>query len=741
MHRTTGKWRAKTAASASLTTKHRLSAPLSYALVALFMAVAASPSRVEAQTANATAFPQYDHVFLVIMENEGYNQIVGNAYAPILNALSQDYGLATNYTGVADPSEPNYVAMLGGDFFGITSDDPYWFPGHTVSAANLMSQLEGAGKTWKGYFQNMPYPGYRGYCYPDKCNGIPDADTQYVAKHNGIVNFANLQTSTELAKMFPFKQLSVDLAAGDVAHFSYIVPDECHDMHGAPPWCVDSDRTGTVEQSWLIAQGDKFVGNVVTEITSSSMWQAGNNAIIITFDEGNTANSQIVTIVVTNHGPRGVTDKTSFNHYSLLASLQQTFGLGCLVNSCTANPMTSLFAITGSTSTPSLPPPYAFPTSSDTVSVQGAGKQAAAVSLTGPGWSVVPSYSFGSLDNILAGVSAASATDAWAVGAYYPSSSNVLATLAEHFDGTRWTAYPLPNVGIEENVLLAVSMPSTGTAWAVGYFVSGKFQQQTLIEHFDGSVWSVVPSPSPGALQNILFGVAAISDSDAWAVGAEQDAGGMWHTLTEHWDGSAWSVVKALDAGPNGNQFYAVKAIASNSVYAVGQQAGTEFPDQGLVEHWDGTAWSIVSSPFDASATALPLGVTATASLLTVVGQKETDTAPYTTYVAAGAPSRLSIVNTPNSGTSENDLFAAATAADGSTWAVGWDIDTTTGNHDPLVLQGVRGSWSLVSTPGLQTGSDSGFAAITAIPGGGLWAVGVTGSSKGNYKTLIEHHP
>ena len=74
MHRNaTGKWRAKTTVCASLTTKHRLSAPLSYALVALFMAVAASPSRVEAQTANATAFPQYDHVFLVIMENEGYN--------------------------------------------------------------------------------------------------------------------------------------------------------------------------------------------------------------------------------------------------------------------------------------------------------------------------------------------------------------------------------------------------------------------------------------------------------------------------------------------------------------------------------------------------------------------------------------------------------------------------------------------------------------------------------------------
>src|SRR5215472_1008408 len=119
----------------------------------------------------AAPFPQYDHVFLLIEENEGFNQIIGNNFAPILNALATNYGLATNYTGVADPSEPNYVAMLGGDSFGITSDDPYWFPGHTVKADNLMSQLKRASKSWRGYFQGMPYPGYRGYCYPDKCNG------------------------------------------------------------------------------------------------------------------------------------------------------------------------------------------------------------------------------------------------------------------------------------------------------------------------------------------------------------------------------------------------------------------------------------------------------------------------------------------------------------------------------------------------------------------------------------------
>ena len=230
--------------------KHRAFVRLSSGLVAFCLGMAF------ASTLEAQAFPQYDHVFLIIMENEGYGGVIGNQYAPMINAMAHDYGLATNYTGVGDPSEPNYVAMLGGDTFGISSDDPYWFPGHTVSASNLLSELEGAGKTWRGYFQNMPYPGYRGYCYPDKCNGIPDADTQYVSKHNGIVNFANLQTPSELGKMYPITQLSTDLAAGTISSFSYIVPDECHDMHGAPPWCVDSGSNSSQQQSFLIAQGD-----------------------------------------------------------------------------------------------------------------------------------------------------------------------------------------------------------------------------------------------------------------------------------------------------------------------------------------------------------------------------------------------------------------------------------------------------------------------------------------------------
>src|SRR5262249_490403 len=150
--------------------------------------------------------------------------------------------------------------------------------------------------------------------------------------------------------------------------------------------------------------------------TSSSLWQTGNNAIVITFDEGNTAASTVATIVITSHGPRGVTDKTSLNHFSLLASVEQAFGLVCLANACTATLTTPLFTITASNTIPRLPRPFNFPTSTDTISAQGAGKPAGTVSLNGvTSWTQVPSINFGNQDNVLAGVSAASATDVWAV--------------------------------------------------------------------------------------------------------------------------------------------------------------------------------------------------------------------------------------------------------------------------------------------------------------------------------------
>jgi hypothetical protein len=718
----------------------RKAAAVTAAVATLVLLGLVSGTGVAATTRSASPFPRYDHVFLIVDENHTYNQIIGNPAAPEINALAKDYGLATRYAGVADPSEPNYVAMLGGSAFGISSDDPYFFPGQTVDQPNLMSQLEGAGLTWKGYFQGMPYQGYRGYCFPAKCNGIPDSDTQYVAKHNGIVNFANMQTPAGYAKQVPYPQLASDLASGKAPSLSYIVPDECDDMHGAPPWCVDSGKAGSVEDTYLIARGDKFVGQTVNAITSSSVWASGNNAIVVTFDEGNFATDKIATVVVANHGPRGVTDNTSYNHYSLLASLQDTFGLGCLQNSCTATPMTPLFEPTGSTNTPALPTPFTpAPDGNDTVSPTGNPVKGAPVSLSREsGWRVAPSPSIGNLDNNLAAVSAASPADAWAVGDYYNSNNpNVLENLGEHWDGSSWTAYPLPDVGPNENTLLGVSELANGKTWAVGYDVNAEYAQQTLVEHWDGSSWQVIPSPDPGSQGDILYGVAAVADNDVWAVGGQQDSAGLWHPLAEHWNGSAWSVVPTPDPNGGGNLLYAVHAVSSSSVYATGQ-SGVGFPSLALVEQWNGKAWSTINSPADSSESLDPFGVTATAAGPTVVGARESDTAPFTTLVAEGPTSGLSLVSSPSNGSEENDLFATTTAADGSTWAAGWYIDPSSGNHETLIEQGVGGVWSISPSQNPGTG-ENGLAGIAAVPGGGLWAVGIA-ANNGSPETLIEFH-
>jgi hypothetical protein len=311
--------------------------------------------------------------------------------------------------------------------------------------------------------------------------------------------------------------------------------------------------------------------------------------------------------------------------------------------------------------------------------------------------------------------------------------------MAEHFDGSSWTEYPLPNVGPNENCLLGVSTPPAGQAWAVGYYVNAEYQQQTLIQHYNGTSWSVIPSPSPGARQNILYGVAALSDTDVWAVGGNQDANGLWHTLAEHWDGHTWTVIPAVDAGANGNQFYALTAVSPTSIYATGQQAGSGFPSQALTEHWNGKTWTVLPTPADTLETLTPYAVTGTDSALTIAGDRESSTAPYTTMVATGAPNHLALVATPNANQGEQDLFAATTAVDGSTYAAGWYIDPSSLNHLSLIEHEVNGRWTTDTTPDPGTG-DNGFAGITAVPGGGLWAVGVT-SNNGNYSTLIAYHP
>lgn len=305
--------------------------------------IAAAPAQV----------PRYDHIFLLIEENHGFHQIIGNPAAPTLNALANTYGLATQYFSVADPSAPNYVAMLGGDVFGIADDGPYY--DHLQHAPNLPAQLTAAGRQWRAYLQNLPYLGYRGICYPGRCEGAPDFGALYGTKHNGIPYFASESGNpAERRKMLPIEALAADVATNP-PDFGYIVPDHCRDMHGAPPWCGDSGNNHDVNDNQLVGTGDAYAAGIVRTITQAPFWTQGRNAIVITWDEGNGAagccglpgTGQVSTIVITSDGPRAVRDPTPYNHYSLLRTIEDAFALPCIAHACDAKilPMTKLFAV------------------------------------------------------------------------------------------------------------------------------------------------------------------------------------------------------------------------------------------------------------------------------------------------------------------------------------------------------------------------------------------------------------
>src|SRR5262249_36620895 len=143
-----------------------------------------------------------------------------------------------------------------------------------------------------------------------------------------------------------------------------------------------------------------------------------------------------------------------------------------------------------------------------------------------------------------------------------------------------------------------------GRAWAVGLRLDQAYRDRALIEAWDGTRWSIVDAPQPGSERDILFGASALSTSDVWAVGDQEGADGRFRTLVEHWDGAGWSVVPSPSPGATGSHLYAVAAIGPRDVWAVGQQLGHSDPDQALIEHWDGSRWSVVPSPAHGGASA-----------------------------------------------------------------------------------------------------------------------------------------
>jgi phosphatidylinositol-3-phosphatase len=334
--------------------------------------------------------PALDHVFVLVLENHnaftsfGSPGILDNPAAPHISALAKQYNFASNYNGVWHPSLPNYLAMITGDWIGtdvvgaphsypagsivgISDDDsPSVATDYPVPPANasthrwkvqlpsLAGQLVSHGKDWRAYLQNLPVAGTTLANWP----GDNNTAKLYAVKHNPFPYVEEVQNDpAQFAKQVPMEQLFSDIASGNAPALSYIVPDQCRDMHGlgnvlAPCGGVNDTDANDVKR------GDDETFWIVNAITGSRMWNRGRNALFVVFDEGNgpltcnydpdtktdvaspnsllpgadcydpkNFNDKVVFIAITNYGVKGVVDGTFYSHYSLLKTIEAAFDL------------------------------------------------------------------------------------------------------------------------------------------------------------------------------------------------------------------------------------------------------------------------------------------------------------------------------------------------------------------------------------------------------------------------------
>jgi hypothetical protein len=296
-------------------------------------------------------------------------------------------------------------------------------------------------------------------------------------------------------------------------------------------------------------------------------------------------------------------------------------------------------------------------------------------------------------------VAATSTNDAWAVGFQNDNNLNDSRTLTQHWNGTAWTTIASPNPGTTSactnfntgNVLTAVAEVSTNDAWAVGYFFTCTALLKPMALHWNGSSWRVVPTPALNTNDNAAFNsVIALAANNVYAVGYKPATNGAVLTLIEHWNGAAWSVVSSPNGNSTGNVLTSISANSPTDIWAVGDLTAPGIEVRTLALHFNGSTWSIVPTPNRVH------GGNLTQNVLTSV-------------VAAG----------PNDVTAVGFTLANFTEL---TMVQHWD--------------GV--SWKLVSSPNVSNaaGSFNTLRGVTAVNRSDLYAVGFFSNSSTNGQQL-----
>jgi len=265
-------------------------------LLVLVTGLIATPAAAKSHP-TATRSP----VVVIVLENHGYDEVVDNPEAPYLNGLARRGALATDYYAVAHPSLPNYLALLGGSTFGIGSDCTKC----VARGSSLAGQLSGSGIDWRAYMEGMPHACFRG----ERAGG-------YVKKHDPFMYFPSIAAnSRRCANVVPTRRLRADLRRHSLPAFAWIGPDLCYSAHDCN-----------------LATADLRLSNLVPRIAR----QLGpRGLLVVTFDEGKgeagccgePGGGHVFTVAIGPGVPHGVRLKQTYDHYSLLAGLEDRFGL------------------------------------------------------------------------------------------------------------------------------------------------------------------------------------------------------------------------------------------------------------------------------------------------------------------------------------------------------------------------------------------------------------------------------
>jgi len=301
----------------------------------------------------------------------------------------------------------------------------------------------------------------------------------------------------------------------------------------------------------------------------------------------------------------------------------------------------------------------------------------------GTAWQQVPSPDPSDTDNTFSGVAATSAGNAWAVGSFVTSVNLGGQPLIAHWNGSAWKHFSGPNLGdCFTCPLTGVAATSGSNAWAVGFIDNVRTTPQSLILHWNGTAWKQVPSPNPPTSSDFLYGVAATSASNAWAVGSTI-VSGEYHSLVMHWNGSAWTQVPSPKLG---GPLYGVAATSASDAWAVGS-----LPTGGtLTLHWDGTAWTQVPSPGPSGSVPFFSGVAATsASDAWAAGTDGSNT-----LIGHWNGTAWTQVPSPNPSAPQHFLYGVAATSATNAWAVGNTSAANGTNEKTLIVHWNGTTWT-----------------------------------------------